>query len=80
MISESINFMILGMSTVFSFLLIMILVLKIQSFLIGKISFSDSSVAAAELSSKNKGINQKKVAVISAAIKQHENDKNRTNR
>ena len=67
--------MILGMSTVFSFLLIMILVLKIQSFLIGKISFSDSSVAAAELSSKNKGINQKKVAVISAAIKQHENDK-----
>ena len=75
MISESINFMILGMSTVFSFLLIMILVLKIQSFLIGKISFSDSSVAAPELSSKNKGIDQKKVAVISAAIKQHENDK-----
>ena len=75
MISESINFMILGMSTVFSFLLIMILVLKIQSFLIGKISFSDSSVVAPELSSKNKGINQKKVAVISAAIKQHENDK-----
>ena len=75
MISESINFMILGMSTVFSFLLIMILVLKIQSFLIGKISFGDSSVATPELSSKNKIINQKKVAVISAAIKQHENDK-----
>ncbi len=75
MISESINFMILGMSTVFSFLLIMILVLKIQSFLIGKLSFGDSSVATSELSSKNKGISQKKIAVISAAIKQHENDK-----
>lgn len=76
MISESINFMILGMSTVFSFLLIMILVLKIQSFLIGKISFDDSSVDTSDLSSKsNKGVNQKKVAVISAAIKQHEDDK-----
>tara|TARA_B100001540_G_C15772157_1_gene626881 strand:+ start:1231 stop:1440 length:210 start_codon:yes stop_codon:yes gene_type:complete len=68
--------MILGMSTVFSFLLIMILVLKIQSFLIGKISFDDSSVDTSGLSSKsNKGVDQKKVAVISAAIKQHENDK-----
>ena len=76
MISESINFMILGMSTVFSFLLIMILVLKIQSFLIGKISFDDSSVDTSGLSSKsNKGVDQKKIAVISAAIKQHENDK-----
>lgn len=76
MISESINFMILGMSTVFSFLLIMILVLKIQSFLIGKISFDDLSVDTSDLSSKsNKGVDQKKVAVISAAIKQHENDK-----
>ncbi len=76
MISESINFMILGMSTVFSFLLIMILVLKIQSFLIGKVSFDDSAVDTSDLSSKNnKGVDQKKVAVISAAIKQHENDK-----
>ena len=76
MISESINFMILGMSTVFSFLVIMILVLKIQSFLIGKISFDDSSVDTSDLSSKsNRGVDQKKVAVISAAIKQHENDK-----
>ena len=76
MISESINFMIFGMSTVFSFLLIMILVLKIQSFLIGKISFDDSSVDTSDLSSKsNRGVDQKKVAVISAAIKQHENDK-----
>jgi len=76
LISESINFMILGMSTVFSFLLIMILVLKIQSFLIGKISFDDSSVDTSDLSSKsNRGVDQKKVAVISAAIKQHESDK-----
>lgn len=76
MISESINFMILGMSTVFSFLLIMILVLKIQSFLIGKISFDDSSVDTSDLSFKsNRGVDQKKVAVISAAIKQHESDK-----
>jgi len=68
--------MILGMSTVFSFLLIMILVLKIQSFLIGKISFDDSSVDTSDLSSKtNRGVDQKKVAVISAAIKQHESDK-----
>ena len=76
MISESINFMSLGMSTVFSFLVIMILVLKIQSYLIGKISFDDSSVDTSDLSSKsNRGVDQKKVAVISAAIKQHESDK-----
>ena len=76
MISESINFMILGMSTVFSFLVIMILVLKIQSYLIGKISFDDSSVGTSDLSSKsNRGVDQKKIAVISAAIKQHENNK-----
>ena len=60
----------------FSFLLIMILVLKIQSFLIGKISFDDSSVDTSDLSTKsNRGVDQKKVAVISAAIKQHESDK-----
>ena len=71
MIGESINFMILGMATVFSFLLIMILILKIQAFIIGRLVTEDN------LSSNPERIinDKKKVAVISAAIKKHNESK-----
>ena len=71
MIGESINFMILGMATVFSFLLIMILILKIQAFIIGRLVTEDN------LSSNPERIinDNKKVAVISAAIKKHRESK-----
>ncbi len=71
MIGESINFMILGMATVFSFLLIMILILKIQAFIIGRLITEDN------LSSNPERIinDNKKVAVISASIKKHKESK-----
>ncbi len=71
MIGESINFMILGMATVFSFLLIMILILKIQAFIIGRLITEDN------LNSNPERIinDNKKVAVISAAIKKHKESK-----
>ncbi len=72
MIGESINFMILGMSTVFSFLLIMILVLRVQSFIIEKFFFDSVS----ENNTANEGsLNNKKVAIISAAIQKHTDNK-----
>ena len=63
--------MILGMATVFSFLLIMILILKVQAFIIGRLVIEDNLRANPE-----RIINDnKKVAVISAAIKKHRESK-----
>ena len=67
MISESINFMILGMATVFCFLLIMILILRIQAYIIGRLVSDDSFNRSTETIVNDK----KKVAIISAAIKKH---------
>ena len=67
MISESINFMILGMATVFCFLLIMILILRIQAYIIGRLFGDDSFNRSTETIVNDK----KKVAIISAAIKKH---------
>ena len=67
MIGESINFMILGMATVFCFLLIMILILRIQAYIIGRLVGDDSFSRSTETIVNDK----KKVAIISAAIKKH---------
>ncbi|NSW74093.1 OadG family protein [bacterium] len=67
MIGESINFMILGMATVFCFLLIMILILRIQAYIIGRLFGDDSFNRSTETIVNDK----KKVAIISAAIKKH---------
>ena len=67
MIGESINFMILGMATVFCFLLIMILILRIQAYIIGRLVGDDSFSGSTETIVNDK----KKVAIISAAIKKH---------
>ena len=71
MIGESINFMILGMATVFSFLLITILILKVQAFIIGRLVIEDNLSANPERTIND----NKKVAVISAAIKKHRESK-----
>ena len=71
MIGESINFMILGMATVFSFLLIMILILRIQAYIIGRLVTDDNSSSSSDTIINDK----KKVAVISAAIKKHKESK-----
>jgi len=67
LIGESINFMILGMATVFCFLLIMILILRIQAYIIGRLVGDDSFNRSTETIVNDK----KKVAIISAAIKKH---------
>ena len=69
MIGESINFMILGMITVFSFLLIMIVVLKVQAFIVGKINANFESDNKEDKNNNNNSLGQKKIAVIAAAIK-----------
>ena len=71
MISESINFMILGMSTVFSFLLIMVLILKIQAYIIGRLVADDNFSSSSETIIND----NKKVAVISAAIEKYKKSK-----
>lgn len=60
--------MILGMITVFSFLLIMIVVLKVQAFIVGKINANFESDNK-EDKNNNNSLGQKKIAVIAAAIK-----------
>ena len=59
--------MILGMATVFCFLLIMILILRIQAYIIGRLVGDDSLNRSTETIVNDK----KKVAIISAAIKKH---------
>tara|TARA_B100000945_G_scaffold295827_1_gene273642 strand:- start:111 stop:299 length:189 start_codon:yes stop_codon:yes gene_type:complete len=59
--------MILGMATVFCFLLIMILILRIQAYIIGRLVGDDSFNRSTETIVNDK----KKVAIISAAIKKH---------
>ena len=76
MIGESLNFMIIGMSVVFLFLIIMVFVLHFQGLMINKYVDSDDVMdEAQEASSTSSGpIDAKKVAMISAAVKQHINE------
>ena len=61
--------MILGMITVFSFLLIMIVVLKVQAFIVGKINANFEPDNKEDKSNNINSLGQKKIAVIAAAIK-----------
>ena len=76
MIGESVNFMITGMTVVFMFLVIMVLVLEAQGKLINYITAS-SDEEDSKLASLPSNVNndEKKVAVISAAVKQHIKEK-----
>ncbi|MDG2006304.1 MAG: OadG family transporter subunit [Thermodesulfobacteriota bacteirum] len=72
MIGESVNFMITGMTVVFMFLVIMVLVLEAQGKLINYFIASEKSVSSNE-PQKNSGITSeaKRAAIISAAVKHH---------
>ncbi len=70
MIGESINFMITGMSVVFMFLVIMVFVLKAQGAIVG--SFFKNEEAESPKSNDKGQLGAKKVAIISAAVKHHE--------
>jgi len=68
LVAEGVKFMIIGMGTVFLFLVIMIVVLKFQAHIIGKY-FPEKVVPVAPSSSQmnDKGL----VAAISAAIQMY---------
>lgn len=77
-IGESVNFMIIGMSVVFAFLVIMVLVLKAQGKLINYFIASKNDSSTSSISNENEVTDAKKVAIISAAVKHHieKNSKN----
>ena len=70
MIGESINFMITGMTIVFLFLVIMVLLLEAQGRIVNNFISQDSTVDT-DLKKNDKPNNAQKVAVISAAVKHH---------
>lgn len=71
LIFEGFKFMALGMGTVFSFLIIMIVAMNLQSYIINK--FFPEPVATPDSATKNN--NKAKIAAISAAITHHKNVK-----
>ncbi len=74
MIGESINFMIIGMSVVFLFLIIMVVVLRCQGYVINRL-FENGAVDTQEDSNPADTTSDltdaKKIAIISEAVKQH---------
>tara|TARA_B100000959_G_scaffold278201_1_gene336126 strand:- start:295 stop:534 length:240 start_codon:yes stop_codon:yes gene_type:complete len=74
MIGESINFMIIGMSVVFLFLVVMVVVLRCQGYIINRL-FENGVVDTQEgdnpAGAASDSIDAKKVAIISEAVKQH---------
>ncbi len=74
LVFEGFKFMILGMGTVFSFLILMILAMNLQSFIIHKF-FPEPVAATPGSTAKNDKNKDAKVAAISAAIMHHKNVK-----
>lgn len=72
LVLEGFKFMALGMGTVFSFLILMIVAMNLQSYIVHK--FFPEPVAAPD-SSSGKNNKSAKIAAISAAITHHNNDK-----
>ncbi|PID47550.1 MAG: hypothetical protein CR967_03940 [Proteobacteria bacterium] len=72
LVSEGLKFMALGMVTVFLFLILMVIVLKIQSSIIAKF-FTKPLVQVPNSSTQNTQDDTALVAVISAAITQFKN-------
>jgi len=74
LVFEGFKFMVLGMGTVFSFLILMIIAMNLQSYIVHK--FFPEPVATPDSSAKsNSKSNSAKVAAISAAITHHKNVK-----
>ena len=69
LVFEGFKFMILGMGTVFTFLVLMIIAMNIQKYIIHKFFPEPMPISDSETGKKN---NNAKVAAISAAIQHHE--------
>ena len=73
LVTEALKFMILGMGVVFSFLIIMIFVLKAQAALLTKY-FPEKKIEVAKRPQSNVSSNETaKVAAIVAAVQHHKN-------
>jgi len=68
-ITEGLKFMVLGMGTVFSFLILMIIAMNLQAYIINKF-FPEPVATPPKASSSNTNKNAK-IAAISAAIMHH---------
>ncbi|MEA3638583.1 MAG: OadG family transporter subunit [Lamprobacter sp.] len=70
LITDSLSLMAIGMGTVFSFLLLLVLLLKVMSWLAGKLAPSgvEPLLASAQLSSNDQAADIELVAVMSAAV------------
>lgn len=75
LVLESLKFMMLGMGVVFSFLIIMIYALKVQSVLINKFFPIVEKKPTNKMSQVATSDTAKKVAAISAVIQHHNNTK-----
>ena len=73
LVTESLKFMLLGMGIVFTFLLLLIQLLKLQAFVIQKYfpQNSDSNQKDLKKPTQNNSNKAKTIAVISAAIEHH---------
>jgi len=72
LVFEGFKFMALGMGTVFSFLIIMIVAMNIQSYIIHKFFPEPTPVIPGSTQKTN---NKTKIAAISAAVQHHKNVK-----
>ncbi|MDD3323689.1 MAG: OadG family protein [Sulfurospirillaceae bacterium] len=77
LIAESLKFMVLGMSTVFSFLILMVLVLNLQAKVLNKFFSQKVKVVGIETQAKklSKNDNNALVAAISSAIEVYKKSK-----
>ncbi len=77
LINEALKFMMLGMGVVFTFLVIMIVLLKIQGNIIPKLfpENKENPVPKKPMSNKGSTNNAAKVAAITAAVQHHNNSK-----
>jgi len=73
LVFEGFKFMILGMGTVFAFLILMIIAMNLQAYIIHK--FFPEPAPAAPGATANKSNQNAKIAAISAAIQHHNKQK-----
>jgi len=78
LVFEGFKFMILGMGTVFSFLILMIIAMNLQSYIVHKFFPEPEATPVSSTNSTSNSTsksNNAKVAAISAAISHHKNVK-----
>ncbi len=75
LIVEAVKFMVIGLTTVFLFLWLLIIVLKIESRVVQRLFPPRMAVKATPKTEKKKEVNEEITAAIVAAVTQHRNRK-----